>query len=85
MTETDALKLAAIKAVKKGVGAPGEPNCPEGFTEEMKNEMRRQDLIEWLEIEFEHCGGNSILPQGKTIQREYRLGRNAKESMNRIV
>lgn len=85
MTETDALKAAAINAVKKVIGAPGEPQWPEGFTEELKDEMWRQGLIDWLEIEFEHRGGNSSLPPNKTIQREYRLGRNAKEFMNRLV
>ena len=85
MTETDALKVAAINAVKKVIGAPGEPNWPEGFTEDLKYEMRRQGLIDWLEIEFEHRGGNSSLPSEKTIQREYRLSRNAKEYMDWIV
>ena len=85
MTEKDALKVAAINAVKKVSGVPGEPIWPEGFTEELKNEMWRQGLIEWREIEFEHLGGTSSLPQGKTIQREYCLGRNAKEFLNGIV
>ena len=79
MTENVVLKVAAINAVKTVAGAPGEPQWPEGFTEELKDEMRRQGLIEWLEIEFEHRGGLSSLPTGKTIQREYKLGRNAKE------
>ncbi len=79
MTEIVALKVAAIHAVKKVAGVPGEPQWPEGFTEELKDEMWRQGLIDWLEIEFEHRGGSSSLPTGKTIQREYKLGPNAKE------
>ena len=77
---TDAIKVAAIRAVEKVQGAPDEPKWPEGFTTELLYEMYNEGLIDWLEGELGHYRGSTRrVPTDVTTMREYRKGRNAKE------
>ena len=77
--DTDAIRVAAIKAVEKVQGAPGKPEWPVEFTTELLYEMRNQGLIDWLEVEYKHFSGSASLPTDITTMRQYCLGRNARE------
>lgn len=75
----DAMKVAAIKAVEKVQGAPGEPKWPAGFSVEILYEMRDEELIDWRDAEYNRYSGASSFLTAIIAIREYKLGRNARK------
>lgn len=72
---TDAIKVATIRAVKKVQGEPGEPKWPTGFTAELLYQMRNEELIDWIEAESKRYSGTASLPTAFIKMRQYKLGR----------